>query len=655
MRGANLRPHALSRKEARNLIYFDLNPTLAQTDAEAPASVNTLPEAASLAGSALKVTDEHLWLDGTYQCTQYLQATPDQSNFGWLVGLLTLSVDHTLSIFIHKIDKTEAWTGLKKNFRSGMITDAFKHDYLEQAEPAVDEPRNPDHDFEISLYIRSSAPSADRLAQAVAEVRRAFKASGAVLNRAQLLQLEAWQSTLAVGVDRLAIVHRVARSVAGTYWPFFTAACGTPDGVPFGFSIASREPVLLNPFFRGAGKDANNMLVVGSSGAGQSFAVSMLILRLLPLGTRFVLVDKTVDRFGTYRFITRILGPDLCSYIDLGPSSNFVLNPFDLGPDDISGQPSPAKLANLLSLLDLMLAPDGREELTMAQKAVLENLIRLVYAQAKLTGSTPTMSDLMRVTKQATASEIDPLQRQRLNDFALGLSLFTRDRAFGGFIDGLTNIDSNKLYIVFDTGEVTDPRLEKIALFLTTQFISTRAAEYKQRGIRFAAVIDEAGTVMRSKAGARLLDDLSRRSRHYGMMLVTIARDLDDFFRQSDYAKSIVKNCHMKLILRQDAGDLKLLKETFRLTDAEIVSVEQFSKDEEKRKDSQCLLIVGAVHGTIRLVPSPMDYWICTSEPITDIPKRLEMISEVKAKNPKLTETDACRQAVYYLGIQHEA
>ena len=187
------------------------------------------------------------------------------------------------------------------------------------------------------------------------------------------------------------------------------------------------------------------------------------------------------------------------------------------------------------------------------------------------------------------------------------------------------------------------------------EFIRRRAAEYKQRNIRFAAIIDEAATLMRFRAGARLLDDLSRRARHYGMMLVSITQQLKDFFRQSEQADSVVKNSHMKLILRQDPSDLKLLKETLRLTDAEVVSIENFSKDEEKRKDSQCLLIVGAVHGTIRLVPSPMDYWICTSEPITDIPKRNDMIKEVQIKNPKLTETDACRQAVYYLGVQHES
>jgi hypothetical protein len=110
----------------------------------------------------------------------------------------------------------------------------------------------------------------------------------------------------------------------------------------------------------------------------------------------------------------------------------------------------------------------------------------------------------------------------------------------------------------------------------------------------------------------------------------------------------------MKIILRQDPSDLKLLKETLRLSEAEVVAIENFSRDEEKRRDSQCLLIVGAIHGTIRLVPSPMDYWICTSEPIKDIPKRLEMIKEVKTKSPNIPHTDACRRAVYYLGLQHE-
>jgi type IV secretory pathway VirB4 component len=662
MRGSNLRPHILSRKEVRNLIYSDLNPSLYEKDNEAPPSRPNVSESSSLAGSALKVTDEYLWLDGKYIGTQYLFAPPHETWMGWLVDLLTLSTEYTVSFFIHQCDQDKVRREMKFKYRVGHVAstqlatpDLESIESTRSAATAIQEfLRSANKAFDISMYISTYADSPEQLASAMDEIRRVFKNKGALMDRGQMLQLDLWQSTIAVGVDKMAVVHRVMSPIVGTMWPFFTASCGTPDGVPFGFAIASGEPVLLNPFYRGQGKDANNMFVVGTTGAGKSFAVSMMILRLLPLGTRFVLIDKTVDKFGAYRFITELLGPELCAYVDLGPSSGFILNPFDLGPEDKPGEPSADKVSSLLALLDLMLAPEGKEELNVEEKSLLDGLIKVAYMDCHFRGETPTMTDLARVTAQAAADEIDPVQRDRLQMFARGLSLFTRAGAFGGLVDGHTNIDTEKLFIVFDTREVNEPRLERIAVYILADFIRRRAAESKARGQRFAAIIDEAATLMRFKAGARLLDDLSRRARHYGMMLVSITQQLKDFFRQAEQADSVVKNSHMKILLRQDPSDLKMLKETLRLTDAETVAIENFSKSEEKRRDSQCLLIVGAVHGTIRLVPSPMDYWICTSEPIRDIPRRLTMIKEVRAKSPKLSHTDACRQAVYYLGLQHD-
>ena len=660
MRASNLVPRKLTRKQVRDLIYSDLNPALAGRDGEAPPSRPDISEASCLARSALRINDEYLWLDGKYVGTLYLAEPPHETWMGWLVDILTLSVEYTMSMFVHSCDQDKVRKRLQFNYRIGSVasTQMATPDLegLESTRTAAaaiqDFLRSSNKAFDISLYVSTYANSPEKLAQNTDEIRRVFKNRGAILDRGQMLQLDAWQSTLSVGVDKLAIIHQVMSPVVGTFWPFFTAACGTPDGVPFGFAIASREPVLLNPFFRGAGKDANNMFVVGTTGAGKSFAVSMMILRLLPLGTRFILIDKTVDKFGAYRFITELLGPELCAYVDLGPNSGFIMNPFDLGPEDKPGEPSPDKVSSLLSLLDIMLAPEGRDELNVEEKSLLDGLIRVAYMDAAFRGTMPIMSDLARVTAQSAADEIDPTQKERLSQFARGLSLFTKTGAFGGLVDGYTNIDTEKLFIVFDTREVNDPRLERMAVYILAEFIRRKAAECKARGERFGAIIDEAATLMRFKAGARLLDDLSRRARHYGMMLVSITQQIKDFFRQAEQADSVVKNSHMKILLRQDPSDLKLLKETLRLTDAEVAAIENFSRDEEKRRDSQCLLIVGAVHGTIRLVPSPMDYWICTSEPIKDIPKRLEMIKDIKLRNPGISHTDACRQAVYILGGQ---
>jgi type IV secretory pathway VirB4 component len=654
LRVANLRPQILTRKEVRNLIYSELNPALARREPEATPASEGESEASALAASALKVMEEYLWLDGRYVNTQYLQQVPHVTWLGWLVDLLTLPVEFTLSLFIHPCDQAKA-----SDAPDSVPTQASDHatEGMVSTEPSASVTqalRSSDKSFDLSMYITTSAESTERLLQNTHEIRRVFKSRGAVLDRAQLAQLGAWQSTLPVAVDKLGIVHRVKSPTVGTFWPFFTAACGTPDGAPFGFALASREPVLLNPFFRGSGKDTNNMLVVGGAGSGKSFAVSMLVLRLLPCGTQFVVIDKTVDKTGSYRFITELLGSDLTTYVDLGPVSGMILNPFDLGPNDTPGKPSAEKIIMLLSLLDLMLAPDGRENLSVQEKSLLDGLIRAAYLDAHSRDTVPTMSDLSQLTAKAAADETDPLQRDRLQTLARGLTLFTKQGAYGGMLDGETNIDTDKQFLVFDTREINEPLLERIAQFILAEFVKRRAAECKSRLLRFATVIDQAATWMRSKTGALLLDDLSRQARHYGMMLVCITQQLKDFFRQSELADSVVKNSQMKLILRHDAGDLKLLKDALHLSDAEVLSIENFARDEERRRDSQCLLMVGNVHGTIRLVPSPMDYWICTSEPINDIPRRMEKIKEVKVKNPKLSDTDAARQAVYYLGLGHD-
>ena len=59
-----------------------------------------------------------------------------------------------------------------------------------------------------------------------------------------------------------------------------------------------------------------------------------------------------------------------------------MINPFDLGPEDQPGEPSADKISTLLSLLDLMFAPEGREELNVEEKSLLDGLIRVAYMDA---------------------------------------------------------------------------------------------------------------------------------------------------------------------------------------------------------------------------------------------------------------------------------
>ncbi len=661
LRNSCLEPEVLTRKQVRDLVFQHLNPQLSEETADAPRSTPLMAEASTLARSALRIHNDHLWLDGTCVATQYLKEPPHETWAGWLVELMCLNAQYTFSLFVHACNQDAVRKQLRREFKFSSIAlsqlggppDLDSIESTTAARDAIQQLlRTSNKAVDVSLYIKTRADDLEELETRMGEIGRVFRNRGATLTSADGMQFEAWQSCLPLGVDRLAFVHKVTAPVLGTFWPFFTASCGTPDGVPLGFAVASGEPVLLNPFFLGEGKDANNMFVVGSTGAGKSFAVQMLIMRLLPLGMRFVIVDKTVDKQGAYRFITELLGPEIATYVDLGPGAGFMLNPFDLGGDEdgTMAEPSPLKVTKLLGLLDLMLVSEGREELDIEEKSLLDRLIRFTYRECARLGTVPTMSDLFQAANYACKAEQDLEQKARLVHFARGLSMYTRGSAFGGLLDGYTNVDPNRLVIVFDTRDVNDPRLERIMAYILTEFIRKRAAQSKADDVRMAAIIDEAATLMKFKAGARLLEDLSRRARHYGLMLVTITQQLKDFFRQAEIADSVVKNAHMKILLRQDPGDLQMLKDTLQLTCAEKQSLANLGSRQQKRKDSQCLLIVGASHGVIRIVPSPLDYWICTSEPTRDIPVRRKQIEWVKSTVPGITHTNACRQAIYLLG-----
>jgi len=101
---ANLSPQMLTRKETRNLIYAHLNPSLtnSESDADAAPSSPGRNETELLARSALKISENHLWLDGKFVGTQYLQHMPQDTWFGWLVDLLTLPSEYSLSFYIHR-------------------------------------------------------------------------------------------------------------------------------------------------------------------------------------------------------------------------------------------------------------------------------------------------------------------------------------------------------------------------------------------------------------------------------------------------------------------------------------------------------------------------------------------------------------------------
>jgi hypothetical protein len=87
------------------------------------------------------------------------------------------------------------------------------------------------------------------------------------------------------------------------------------------------------------------------------------------------------------------------------------------------------------------------------------------------------------------------------------------------------------------------------------------------------------------------------------------------------WGKALLDNSTMQVFLRQSPDELAYLREALKLTDAEVAQIAHLKTD--KRRAAQAYLINGTRgRGTVSVRLGPKAYWICTSDPISDVPER---------------------------------
>jgi hypothetical protein len=82
------------------------------------------------------------------------------------------------------------------------------------------------------------------------------------------------------------------------------------------------------------------------------------------------------------------------------------------------------------------------------------------------------------------------------------------------------------------------------------------------------------------------------------------------------HGPGIVKNSHTKLI-GQQPGDMSAMEKHLHLNEVALSAIKRFNAP-QKGRYAEMLLVIGEkseTTQTVRLVPTPVDYWICTTYP----------------------------------------
>ncbi|MGE4107372.1 MAG: TraC family protein [Bacteriovoracia bacterium] len=361
-----------------------------------------------------------------------------------------------------------------------------------------------------------------------------------------------------------------------------------------------------------------NGLIFGGSGAGKSFTI--LHLMLMFYGQRPTPKIVWIDNGASSQKLLEVLDGE---FVDLNIKSSIRINPFDLEPG--LDAPTPSKIKLILAVLESILKEGPNTGLPKRNKALLEEAIFQIYEMKR--GDVPTLSDLKVFLKAHSNLE--------MKAYADTLFSWTGETAYGQMLDGKTNIALQKDLITVETKGLDDyPDLQNVFLLLFTDYIKSEASRDKSRP--YLLILDEAWKMFQTPSGLQFTIEAYRTFRKFFGGIWCISQNYKDFLFNQEIRNAIFPNTTSTFVLKQRAIDWKDFAETLQLNEAEIEAIKSIQV--KKGEYSEIFFMQDTGRSILRIVPDPLGYYICTSDPVDK-----SLIEEQRQKNPELSQLEVLK------------
>src|SRR3989475_4073716 len=175
--------------------------------------------------------------------------------------------------------------------------------------------------------------------------------------------------------------------------------------------------------------------------------------------------------------------------------------------------------------------------------------------------------------------------------------------------------DSNWLFFNIE-GLSNDPRLETAMSMLIANAMAERASG--RSGQISITVLDECWALLDSSVLAPEVVQLFRTARKRNSSVWGISQTLEDFVgtekQPRPHGPGIIKNATTKII-GQQRGDLTVLANHLYLNEVILREIKGLASPRKGRSAEALLALGEKAERTqiVRLVPTPVDYWICTT------------------------------------------
>jgi type IV secretory pathway VirB4 component len=385
---------------------------------------------------------------------------------------------------------------------------------------------------------------------------------------------------------------------------------GTPNSPLMLFETPYRQLIPFSPFDPTLG-DANQ-LIMAKSGGGKTFMTQGFLLMM----ARAKPLISILERGDSYEPLVELMGGRVIN-VDL--DGRETLNPWDLPAGETV--PSNEKTAFLKNLTRHMIGESPGTDTALLDN-VLTDAIPRVYKRCAIRYSNPipTFNDL----REELANWRDAEKMQRTMDeahlAAIKLRSWTGEAGiYANLFDRSTTMRLDSDWLFFNVeGLSSDPRLETAMSMLIATAMAARATG--KTGQPSITVLDECWFLLDSPALAPEVVQLFRTARKRNSSVWGISQTVEDFVGTESqprlYGPGILKNSTTKII-GQQPGDVSALINHLYLNPVAVGQVKEFGAP-RKGRSAEVLLVIGEkaeTTQTIRIVPTSLSYWICTTFP----------------------------------------
>lgn len=569
-----------------------------------------VPVSTLVSPEKIEFYSEYCVVDGTYYSFLYIPSKeyPSRISYAWLTGIICGAEGIDVDIFVDKKDsksmKNKLRTKIRINkARMNTMKNTEGENYEEigksiQSSAYIRNRLNSGEDFfYVTTMFTLSASSLEELYEKNSAVKDMFGAIDVDLNECEYKIKEAFSSYMPLNTLDPYIYSKGKRNMTtsglSAFYPFNSFEVSDTDGILLG--ISDNKTMLVIDNFDTSKYSNANITLLGTSGAGKTFTLQTMCLRFRLKGVQtFVIAPIKGDEYErgckevNGEFLTISSGSKTrINIMEIRPSADE--NAKKLGYSSKRERQSilSSKIDSLLTFFSLAIGDMSGEERTFLDDAILKTY--------SLKGITKDNSSLIDTTKTVVDEQGNPVSNvvykempiledlynvlsQQKGTERLANILLRFVTGSASAFNGQTNVDLSNKYIIFDLTDLSD-ELKPLGMFVALEFIMDTVRQDKTQ--KKVVAIDEAWMLLnKNPLAAEFVVTVFKTIRGMGGSGIAATQDIEDFFalEGGKYGKAVLNNSRIKMILRLDDDEAKIVKEHFNLTHNELKTITNFSR-----------------------------------------------------------------------------